>query len=130
DAFERWSQSVSRIGVTLDPITLATEELGRMMDEGKITAEQYAEGLELIAAALARIEAGQAQAELDNFNASLERWRESVNQIGVSMDPLTAHAEQLAQWFEQGKISAEEYAEMLQLLADAQGRIDARKAQE
>src|SRR5690606_36252356 len=119
-----WARGVASIGAALDPVQAKLEDLDALLAAGAITAEQHAAGLELVAAAQERLAAVEAAQEAERFAQAFEAWREQVQGIGRDTDPAAAALQQLNQWFDEGRVSAEEYAAALELVAAAQERLD------
>lgn len=71
NAFAAWAQAVGRIGLALDPVTMAAADLGQLMADGKITAEEYAIGLNMVSDALDRLEQIEAQQGLEELGRQL-----------------------------------------------------------
>lgn len=72
------------------------------------------------AAALNEIEAAQKGAEL---SAMFDAWVQGVGRLGLALDPVDQAAVDLADLLSQGAITAAQYAEGIDLLADAAERL-------
>lgn len=123
-AFDAWAESIRNVGVTIDPVGQAFAELNVMFAAGQIGAAKYAEGIQLVAAAQERLAAIEGAREVERFAQAFEAWREQVQGIGRETDPVASALQQLNQWLDEGRVSAEEYADALELVAAAQERLD------
>src|SRR5690606_38054341 len=119
---DAWAQSVQRIGVELDPVATMSAELGVLMDEGEITAEQYAIGLELVADALDRIEQAEAAAQVEKVTAA---WKAAgaqlADMLGVDLfDVVDSQWDEMRKAakaaFDAGIIGADELAKALKAI--------------
>lgn len=116
-AFQAWADGVNRLGVNLDPVSVALGELGAMFAEGRISAEEYAAGVDLVNAALDRLAAADATAAVERVT---EAWAAANDQLGDLLGLGASQFDELREAavaaFDAGVIGAEELAKALELI--------------
>src|SRR5690606_12989297 len=120
-ALEEWLAAVAKIGVSEDPLLARARQLEAWLDEGVISLEEFNAMLAELAAAQDRLRTG-----LDP--AAFDAWAQSVGRLGIELDPVATMSAELGQLMADGKITAEQYAAGLELVADALDRIEQAEA--
>lgn len=117
ESFTAWAQVVGRLGVELDPVATAAAELGQLMADGEITAEQYAIGLNLVADAMDRLEEIEAAAAVEQATQAWETARDQLDSLlgqGPSKFDELREAAQAA--FDAGIIGADDLRKALEAI--------------
>lgn len=115
--FEAWIQSVGRMGIVLDPVSAMLADLGAMLADGAIDAEQYALGVDMANAALDRLADAEHAAEIEKVAAAWESAEAQIRSfLRVAQADFDDFREAAVAAFDAGQISAEELLATLRVI--------------